>query len=199
MGDFGCHIFDPIFMGIQPGPPLSVRAEISGINDETWPAWEIIHYEFPGNELTVDKTIKATWYDGGKQPPRELAALTPEDKMPDTGSMVIGEEGVMILPHWAGPQFFPKEKFKGIERPKLGPCDHYHQRIDACLGEGQATANFDYSGPLTEAVLLGNVANRLAGQTLEWDAEAMRVKNVEAANALLRRTYREGWAIEGLS
>ena len=198
MGDFGCHILDPPFTALGIGAPLTVRAEGPEIDAEIWPPWEIVHYEFPGTPLTAGKTIEATWYDGGKKPPRELA-LMPEDRdLPDSGSLFIGEEGVMVLPHWSGPEFFPQEKFKGHPRPKLGSADHYGRWVDACLGEGEATANFDYSGPLTEAVQLGNIATRFKGVTLEWDADTLTVTNLPEANARVRRPYREGWQVTGL-
>jgi predicted dehydrogenase len=199
MGDFGCHIFDPVFTGIKPGAPLKVQAESSGINNETWPQWEIIHYEFAGSSMTAGKRVKATWYDGGKRPPRELAPMPEEHKLPDGGSLIIGEEGVMVLPHWAGPMLYPLEKFQDYPRPKLGAADHYARWVDACLGEGDpTTAGFDYAGPLTEAVLLGNVATRLPGTALEWDAARLRVTNSPEADRLVRRSYREGWRVEGL-
>lgn len=195
MGDFGCHIFDPVFTFLKVGAPTSVLAEISEINDETWPGWEIIHYEFPGTQMTVDKTIKATWYDGGKQPPRELAQMPADMPMPAQGSILIGEEGVLLIPHVAGPQLFPVEKFKDYNRTKLEEkqVDHYGQWVEACLNGGNGSTNFDFSGPMSEAVLLGNVANRLAGKTLEWDSQNLSFTNVSEANQLLRRTYREGW------
>lgn len=199
LGDFGCHIFDPIFTALHPDPPLRVRAEVSNNYGDVWPEWEIVHYEFPGNAMTVKDTIKATWYDGGKQPPRELAQLPEGRDMPGSGSLVIGEDGVMLLPHWAGPTFYPEEKFKKLDRPKFQPRDHYAEWVYACLGEGSTGADFDYSGPLAEAVLLGNIANRFPGQTLEWDAPTLAVTNSEEATARVRRAYREGWEVKGLS
>jgi len=76
---------------------------------------------------------------------------------------------------------------------------HYHQWVNACLGADTATCNFSYTGPLTETILLGDVANRCPGQTLEWDSLNLRVTNVAEANELLRVPYREGWEVEGLS
>ena len=70
--------------------------------------------------------------------------------------------------------------------------------IDACPGKATTAAGFDYSGPLTETVLLGTVALLCAGKELAWDAARMEVTNVPEANQHLRRTYRDGWAVEGL-
>jgi hypothetical protein len=87
---------------------------------------------------------------------------------------------------------------KDFPTPKLNPRDHYHQWIDACLGNTTTAAGFDYSGPLTETVLLGTVALLCAGEKLSWDAARMKVTNRPEANRHLRRTYREGWEVEGL-
>jgi hypothetical protein len=71
--------------------------------------------------------------------------------------------------------------------------DHYVGWANACRGEGKTTSHFDYAGPLTETVLLGTVAIRVPGETLKWDAAAMKVTNSATADALLRKKYRKGW------
>lgn len=198
LGDFACHIFDPPFTAIEPGNVLSVKAETAPLNDETWPVWNVVRYEMEGSKWTAGKTIKATWYDG-KQPPVELAQMPEGYKLPRAGSLIIGTEGTMVLPHWAGPQLYPREKFKNYVRPKdLGHVDHYHQWVDACLGKGKPGANFDYSGPLTEAVLLATIAVRKAGPTLNWDSRNLRFTNSSEANKLVKRDYRKGWQVRGL-
>ena len=199
LGDFVCHIFDPVFMGIGVKKVLSVEADKQTVDKELWPHTCVVHYELEGTSLTAGKTIRATWYDGGKKPPRELALMPADRKLPGSGSLIIGEEGVMLLPHWAGPQLYPMEKFKGFSRPKLKPVDHYHQWVNACLGEGAADANFEYAVPLSEAAILGSIAVRLSGQKLMWDTEKMRFTNSDEANRYIRRTYRKGWQIKGLS
>ena len=105
----------------------------------------------------------------------------------------------MLLPHWAEPQLLPEEKFKNYPRPKLQDVDHYGQWVNACLGQGKTSTGFDYSGPFAEAVLLGNVAARVPGQKLLWDAANMKIANVAEANQYLRRKYRAGWDVKGLS
>ncbi len=200
LGDFGCHIFDPPFTALEISNPLSIQAEVSGTYKETWPKWEVIHYEFAGSKYTAGKTIKATWSDGGKKPGKKYLEMMGMSKFPRGygGSIIIGTEGVMLLPHIGGPQLFPKAKFKHYRRPRLGPQDHYHQWVDACLGHGKTSAGFDYSGPLAEAVLLGNIANRVPGKKLLWDRQALRFTNSPEATNLVRRNYRSGWHIKGL-
>jgi len=82
--------------------------------------------------------------------------------------------------------------------PAVTAVSHWHTWLDACLGKGTPSANFDYSGPLTEFVLLGVIANRVPGTTLTWHAAEMRLEGSATAAALLRRTYRKGWEVEGL-
>jgi len=76
--------------------------------------------------------------------------------------------------------------------------DHWHQFINAVLGNGKASANFDYAGPLTEAVLLGSVATRFPQQTLEWNAAALTFTNAADANKFVRCPYRPGYKVPGL-
>jgi hypothetical protein len=75
---------------------------------------------------------------------------------------------------------------------------HWHQWVKAVKGEGKASADFDYAGPLTEFVLLGVIANRVPGKLLKWNAAEMKLEGSEDAAKLLKRTYRKGWEVEGL-
>jgi hypothetical protein len=104
----------------------------------------------------------------------------------------------MLLPHIASPQLYPDEKFKDFKRPKISSANHYTEFAEACRGNGKTSTLFDYSGPLTEAVLLGGVATRFPMTTLEWDAANVKFSNVAEANAFVRRTYRKGWEVKGL-
>ena len=76
--------------------------------------------------------------------------------------------------------------------------DHWHQFVNAVQGKGTTGANFNYAGPLTEAVLLGSVATRFPMTTLEWDAAGLKFTNTDDANEFVRRTYRKGWQVGGL-
>jgi predicted dehydrogenase len=197
-GDFGCHIFDPVFTALGLDAPRSVRADAPKFDPEVWPSWEVVHYEFPGTELTAADTLKATWYDGGKKPPADLVALPNGQTLPESGSVIVGEKGTMVLPHYKRLQLLPVDKFREYTMPKVSGKNHYAEWVNACLGNGAASAPFDYSGPLTETVLLGNIATCFAGKTLEWDSANLAFTSMPEANAMLRRTYREGWHIEGL-
>ena len=200
LGDFGCHIFDPVFTGLGIGAPLRITAETPEFADGVWPYWEVIRYEFPATAMTAGDTISATWYDGGKRPGPEAMGLPADTPLPNAGSAIVGEEGTMVLPHYAKPTLlYPEDKFKEFKQPELPSLNHYHQWVNACLGTDTAASSFSHASSLVEAVLLGNVANRCSGQTLEWDASNVQFTNAPEANALLRVPYREGWEVEGLS
>ena len=205
LGDMGCHIIDTPFQALKLTAPLSIRAEVEPAwwntlarREETWPTWQILHYTFAGNDLTADKTIEFTWSDGGKYPPDAVREKIDNEEFPSQGSLLVGEAGSLLLPHVNDPQLFPKAQFKYYPLPKLEPRNHYHHWIDACLGKATTAAGFNYSGPLTETVLLGTVALLCAGKELAWDAGRLEITNLPEANRYLRRTYREGWGVKGL-
>jgi len=104
----------------------------------------------------------------------------------------------MLLPHIAEPRLFPTDAFVDYKMPSVEDGNHYHQWVDACLGKGQTSADFSYAGALTEALLLGVVANRFPGVELQWNARSGKVTNVPAANELLRDNYRDGFAVDNL-
>ncbi|MCC6697575.1 MAG: Gfo/Idh/MocA family oxidoreductase [Candidatus Hydrogenedentes bacterium] len=198
-GDFGCHIFDPVFTALNIGVPLTISSEAECVSEEVHPAWTVTRYVFEGAEMTVGKTINATWMDGGKMPSKDVSPHLPQDfAFPPSGSILIGEEGSLIIPHVGEPALYPVEKFKSYPKPELAPLNHYHDFVEAALGNGVAGANFDFSGPMAEAVLLGNIANRFPGQTLEWNAKRLRFTNFREANKYLKRSYRKGWKVRGL-
>jgi predicted dehydrogenase len=198
-GDFGCHIFDPVFTALGIGPPLTISCDAECVSDEVWPEWTIAHYVFPGTALTTGQTIHATWRDGGKKPATHLSPHLPADAtLPPSGSMLIGEDGTLIIPHVGAPELFPLKKFANYPKPELEPTNHYHEFVEAALGNGGTGSNFEFAGPMAEAVLLANVANRFPGQTLNWNADRLRFTNNGQANKYLRRKYRKGWRVRGL-
>ncbi len=198
-GDMGCHIFDPVFKALALTAPVSVRSEGPAPNEHSWATDAIVHYRFPATKYTVPGLIPITWYDGRQRPPQEVRDLLGDHPFPDQGSILIGTEGVMVIPHIALPGLLPEEKFADFEPPAVRGGDHWHEFIDAIRGEGKTSTGFDYSGPLTEAVLLGSVASRFPKTTLEWDAANLKFTNERAANQFVRRAYRKGWEVPGLS
>jgi predicted dehydrogenase len=194
LGDFGCHILDPVFLALGLTAPTTVRAEAPPLNREVWTKWSVVRYEFPGTERTAGKTLPLTWYDGeGKYPPREKLGLAKDFKLPGSGSALIGDKGTLLIPHVDLPRLLPAEKFADFKVEKVPAVDHYVGWADACRGVGKTTSHFGYAGPLTETVLLGTIAIRVPGETLMWDAAQLKVTNSAAADALLRKRYRKGW------
>ena len=198
-GDMGCHIYDPVFKALALTAPLSVLSEGPQPNAYNWANDAIVHYLFPGTQFTAGKSVAVTWYDGDQRPPKDVVERIGKVEVPGQGSILLGTDGVMVLPHVSMPILLPEEKFKDFARPKLEPVSHWGQFIDAVRGKGQPSAGFDYSGPLTEAILLGGVASRFPKQKLEWDAAKLQFSNVPDANQFLRREYRKGWEVTGLS
>jgi len=196
-GDMGCHIYDPVFKALALTAPLSVRSEGAAPNQHSWATDAIVKYVFPGTEFSSGNTVNVTWYDGDRRPPEDIIRLA-GGKIPDQGSVFLGTDGVMVLPHVAAPILLPEDKFKGFQRPRIKPDNHWVQFIDAVRGNGQTSAGFDYSGPLSEAVLLGSVASRFPNKTLEWDAANLKFPNQPEADRFVRRSYRRGWEVEGL-
>jgi predicted dehydrogenase len=196
-GDMGCHILDPVFAALALTAPKSVRSEGGAPNDYNWGLDSQVRYLFPGTKYTTEE-VSLTWYDGDRRPPAEIKALLGDQGLNDQGSIYIGEKGVLYSPYIADPVLLPAGKFADYKRPKVEGHDHYLQFVEACRGNGQTSAPFDYSGPLTESVLLGCLATRFPKNTLEWNAAELKVTNVEEANKFVRRRYRKGWEVEGL-
>ena len=93
----------------------------------------------------------------------------------------------------------PDSKMASLPQIELTDRDHYGEFIDVVLGGGKqkCSANFDYAGPLTESVIIGNVAARFPGETLRFDAKALRFPGKPEANQYLSRTYRNDWKPKG--
>lgn len=197
LGDMGCHLLDPVFMALGLGAPNSVRSEGVPPNAWNWPVDAQVHYVFPGTAYTADPTLPLTWYDGARKPPPEVRALLEGDDLPGTGSLWVGTQGVLVLPHVARPMLYPDAKFKDLKLPEIAEKNHWGEYVDACRGQGRTTAGFNYSGPLTEAVLLGTIALRFPQATLHWDSRRLAFAE-PGANPFIRRAYRAGWSVRGL-
>jgi predicted dehydrogenase len=217
-GDMGCHIYDPVFESLGVNSPISLRSEGPAPHAKSWATNAKIHYTFPGTQFTDGKTVAVTWYDGDNIPPQEITdqlGKEEADELPEQGSIFIGTKGVMLLPHsekrhpdangkmtsraLRGPVLLSADHYKDYAMPKLPTLNHWAQFIDAVRGEGKTGANFNYAGPLTEAVLLGSVATFFPNTTLEWNGAKLKFKNNDAANKHIRRAYRKGWEVKGLS
>ena len=197
-GDMGCHILDPVYGSMALTAPKSIRSEIKEApNADNWSLNVHVKYTFPGTKYTTD-TLALHWYNGNERPSAEVQALLEGRKLNDQGSIYIGTEGVMYSPYIAMPILLPAAKFKDHELPRQKGANHYLQFVEACRGNGETSAPFAYSGPLTETVLLGCLATRFPMKTLEWDPAKLTITNEDSANKLVRRRYRKGWGVEGL-
>jgi len=157
-----------------------------------------VHYTFPARGKKYP-ALTYHWYDGGLLPQRP-PELEDGRKLPESGTIFVGEKGKLICETYSeSPRLIPESKMKAYKRPKktIPRVDGSHEQnwIDACKGKGKTTSNFDYAGPFSETVLLGNLAIWFAGQKLLWDGPNMKVTNFPEANELVKPKYREGWSL----
>ena len=200
LGDMGCHYFDPVVRALKLKAPTSVEAVSTRVNEESYPLGSVVTYHFPAREEMPP--VKVVWYDGGLRPPRP-DALKDGDELGANGVMLVGDDGV-ILSDWDDWRMYPEHRAKEYGMPPkvlARSPGHHEEWIQACKGGPKAGANFDFAGPLTETVLLGNVALRsqlrddLTKKKLLWDSDKMEFTNHESANQFLRREYRDGWQV----
>jgi predicted dehydrogenase len=198
MGDMAIHNMDPAFYALDLGDPIATEAQTSPLKKETYPSWQIITYEFAAKGDRP--AFKLKWYDGGKMPP------APKDcegqyNIGDNGIYFVGDKGTMVCGGWAGaPRLFPAARRKEFELPKPSiprSIGHRQEWMAACKAgrPEDSKAGFTYSGPYTEALLVGNLAVRLQ-KRIEWDAANMKATNAPEADRLIRKTYRAGFGIE---
>jgi hypothetical protein len=204
LGDIGCHSLDPVFRALKLGHPSSVEASSTRVNDETYPLASMVTYQFP--ERDERPPVKVVWYDGGLRPPRP-PELETDREMGATGHLFVGDNGKILSRRLEeGVAYFLIPEIRALEYgepPRKLPrsIGHYEEWIEACKGGSPAGSNFNWAGPLTEVVLLGNVALRpelreeLTSKKLLWDGPGMRFTNSDAANRFLQRKYREGWGL----
>jgi len=190
LGDFFCHYCDLAFWALKLRHPTTVEAQ-GPVHAESAAKWTIAKQEYPARGELPPVTL--TWYNGGGYP-----AFVKEKNIPPWGSAVlfVGSEGMLIADYGRN-QLLPAEKFADFKRPdpfipeSIG---HHREWIEACKTGGPTTCNFDYSGALTEAALLCNVALR-TGKKLTWDAAALKAVGCPEADGFLRREYRQGWTL----
>ena len=200
MGDMGCHHFDTSFDALQLTAPLRVRQITPGSSGPLWGQKRVVELVFPGTPYTAGDTVQLTWHDGGIEPIKTKIKL-PKDvaQFPASATYWIGERGAIFKPYGRGmPVVLPEADLPPSKYPaNLEPQDHYHDWVDAILEGRKACDEFSHGGPLTEAVLVGAMADRVSGEWLQWDAKALKFDNAKA-NALVRRDYRDGWKVPGL-
>ena len=226
LGDMACHIMDAAFRIL----PIDFPTEVECSTTTAWadffkvasytdscPASSIIHLKFPRKDGKGD--IKFTWMDGGLLPERP-EELLPEEKLGDGGGngyIFEGTKGKLMGNYSIMPTLLPTSRMKEITMPKPtlprvpgGEAGHYTQWVDACIagyGKMEVSSPFEFAGPFTEAVLMGNLAirsyampgsegNRYPGRKkLLWDAKNMKITNFDEANQFVKSEYRQGWTL----
>ncbi len=195
LGDMACHTLNMPFMALNLRDPVSVEAETSGHNKISYPKWSVIRYEFPATDKRP--AVKMTWYDGGKRPPNELFE---GQKLESSGALIVGEKGKLYSPgDYAGPYTL----LGGITEPEVKYPEspgHFEEYVRAIKGGEPAMSNFpDYAGPLTETVLLGNLAVYAAdtgsGKKIEWDAKSLTAKNAPELEKIVKPDFRAGYSV----
>ena len=212
LGDMACHILDPVFKALKLKYPTSVEGSVAVrcnemwkhyLSDETYPDASMIHYQFPqrGNMPPV----KLSWYDGGLMPQRP-DELEDGRRMGDNdgGALFVGSKGKLMCGCYGrGPQLIPFSAMQAFNPNRPGKTiprisQSHEMHWVACCKDNKpntTSSHFDYAGPFTESIVMGNLATRFPNQKLLWDGAAMKVTNVEEANNLINPPYRQGWSL----
>ncbi len=198
LGDMGIHNIAPAFSALKLEAPTSVHSSSTPVYEETFPWASVVHYEFPARDDMPP--VELHWYDGGILPERPEELEEGRQLPREDGMIFVGEKGKMLVSGWGGesPRLIPESKMQSYELPpKTLPrsIGHHKEWIEACKNRTPTRSNFDFAGPLTEAVLLGLISVRLGGKKLHWDSENLLVKNIPEANDYLHYQYREGWSL----
>jgi predicted dehydrogenase len=201
VGDWMCHVVDPVFWAFDLGAPTSIQAEVPDDNPaaqgDAYPKGEIITYQFPGNAKRGPIQLK--WYSGTQRIPRP-PELEKDEKDIETGAVVMGDKGTIVYGSHGANQvrLIPEARNEAYKRPAKTLTrvrEHHADWLDAIKEGRKAGSDFSYGGPLTEVALLGIVAIKNPGQKLEWNGAAGQFTNLKAANALLQTQPRKGWEL----
>lgn len=227
LGDMACHIMDPIYRILPILYPDSVECSVATVYRRMWddtqnqdacPPASIIHLNYPRTD--GKGTIKVSWHDGG------LLPLRPDELLPeeafgnwDGGVLFEGTKGKLLMDcYGANPRLLPTKLMTQVSLPKETiarvPEGHYIQWVNACMaghGKGKTSSPFEYAGPFTESILMGNLAlrsylmkssapsggesNYPGRKKLLWDAKNMKITNFDSANQFVKREYRQGWSL----
>jgi len=187
LGDMGCHYLNTPYRALKLGYPSRVSASTTKRFGESFPLASIVTYDYPAREGLPE--VRVVWYDGGLRPPRPREMT---GQLPDEGVLYIGDAGKMVFEKIIDPA--RAEKFESVPRTLPRRPGTWGEWLTACKGGEPAGCAFDWAGPLTEFVLLGDIALR-TGKQLEYDAAAVRIPDVPEADALLRQPCQNGWTL----
>jgi predicted dehydrogenase len=200
LGDMGAHIMDQPFWALKLGHPATVQASSTRFTKDYYPQAEVVTYEFPARGEMGP--VKLMWWDGGLTPPRP-AELEPGRMMGDEGGGVLfrGDKGLLMCSVYGeNPRLIPETRMQEYKRPeKTIPRSPgiREEWIEAIKKGTKSGTDFSYSGPLTEVMLLANVAVQAKDKNmkLQWDGEKMEFTNLPEANQYLHYEYRPGWSL----
>jgi predicted dehydrogenase len=235
LGDVGCHLIDIPFRTLGLKYPTDAECSVGSVYSQMWtadyhpegcPASSFITLHF-GATAKSNSPIEMTWSDGGIRPSHPEIIPANQDiggAQSANGVLMIGDKGIISTNINDSSPLMPK-LYLNDGKTEFGPeagdntePEYGHQRrwVDACKAgfnskEHKAlTSSFDYAGPMTETVLMGNLAIRsfmlrkenskgqqefFARKKLLWDGENMRITNLEEANQFVGRNYRKGWEV----
>jgi len=195
IGDMGCYSFDTIFRVLKLEAPERIEASSTEVFEDSYPLASLVHFSFPARGDMPPVTLH--WYDGRLRPsrPEELG----DEELPEEGLLFVGDKGKILCGfNGSRPRLIPEAAMEAYQPPPQTlprSIGHYEEWIAACQGQAVIPgANFETAQPITETILLGNVAVR-AGKTLHWDADRRTITTPTDANAYLHLPYREGWML----
>ncbi len=191
LGDMACHTVNLPYMALDLRNPTSVQAQTAENNHDSYPKWSQIQFEFPANAHRP--AIAFTWYDGGKLP---SADLMPGVTLSDSGSLIVGDKGKLYTPgdYGGGGKVIDGTDVGEVKFP-VSP-GHWEEFVRAIKGGEAAMSNFpNYSGPLTETILLGNLAVWADGKKIEWDAKNLKANNAPEVSNIIKPTFRKGYSL----
>jgi predicted dehydrogenase len=196
LGDIGCHAMSGLFtaLKIEYAESVELVKDSGDASAEMFPTSSIIRWDIPARAGMPP--CKIFWYDGGYYPTREVCELPAGREFPENGAIFIGDKGKMT----GEPRLMSAERAKDFKppAPSIPRCEsnHFNEWVTACKGGRPAFSNFDHGGPLTEMVLLGNLAVRAGvGKKVLWDGPNMKATNLPDLNRLVRNEYRPGWGM----
>jgi len=192
LGNMGCHYMDLIFWALKLQYPNSVETDGPELHPASTPFWLDCHWKFPARGKMSE--VEVVWHHGRNTPDEVLKSGGPKWS---AGILFVGTRG-MLAADYNKRILLPEEKFAEFKAPEKTIPDaignHRQEWYEACKGNGKTLAHFDYAAPLTETILLGNLAFRL-GEKVEWDAKTMSVKNNPQAAKYIHCEYRKGWSL----
>lgn len=192
LGDMACHLMDLPFWALELRHPTTVAADGPEVHPETCPLGLTVQYEFPARGDAP--AVKLNWYDGNRLPHHLAKEQLGVEELPGMGILFVGDKG-SLFSDYGKYQLLPEADFVDFKAPEqtiAASVGHHQEWINACKTGSDTLCNFDYSGALTESVLLGNVAFR-TGKKMQWDGANLKATNCPEADQYLRREYRPGW------